>query len=137
VEVSGQCSSVTNSAKLAVESIGLASPATFDNPSPITINDFSPATPYPSMIEVACVPGPLTGLIVTITNLNHTYASDIDILLVSPSGQAVMLMSDAGDASVIDGATLTFSDAAANSVSEAGPIISGVYKPTNYGLTDN
>ena len=106
VEITGQCNSVTNVATLAVESIGLTSPASFANSSAIAINDFSPAMPYPSSIEVSCVPSPLTRVTVTITNLSHTYASDINMLLVGPSGQAVMLMADAGDGNAINGATL-------------------------------
>jgi uncharacterized repeat protein (TIGR01451 family) len=137
VEITGQCNSVTNVATLAVESIGLTSPASFANSSAIAINDFSPATPYPSSIEVSCVPSPLTGVTVTITNLSHTYASDIDMLLVGPSGQAVMLMADAGDGNPINGATLRFSDAAPAFLWQSGTIVTGVYKPTDYGLIDD
>jgi subtilisin-like proprotein convertase family protein len=128
---------VTNSATLAVESDGLTSPASFANTDLITINDFSPATPYPSSIEVSCVPNPLTGLTVTITNLSHSYPSDIDMILVGPTGQAVMLMADAGDGNAINGATIVFSDAASSFLSQTGTILTGMYKPTDYGLTDN
>jgi len=115
----------------------LVSPATFANPGAITIDDFSPATPYPSTIDVSCVPSPLTSINVTITNLSLTYASDVDILLVSPTGEAIMLMSDAGDASSIDNAILGFDDAEPNSLPESAPVVTGVYKPTNYGASDN
>jgi subtilisin-like proprotein convertase family protein len=137
VEVTGLCNSVTNSATLAVESDGLTSPATFANPSTITINDLSPATPYPSTIDVSCVPAPLSALTVTITNLSHTYASDIVMLLVGPSGQATMLMAHAGDGNPVSGATIGFSDAAAAFLPEFTPITSGIYKPTIYRMTDN
>jgi uncharacterized repeat protein (TIGR01451 family) len=137
VEVSGHCNSTTNSATLAIQSDGLASPATFANPNPIAIPDFSPGVPYPSAIEVMCVPSPVGNVTVTITNLNHTYASDVDILLVSPSGQAVMLMADTGDANPISNAVLGFSDAAPGFLPEDGPIVTGVYKPTNYGPADH
>jgi uncharacterized repeat protein (TIGR01451 family) len=137
VEVAGQCNSITNSATLAVASDGLVSPATFANPNSITINDFSPATPYPATIEASCVPSALTGVTVTITNLSHTYASDVNILLVSPGGQAVMLMDDAGGATAINNATISFSDDAADLLSPTGTILSGVYKPTSYGPADN
>ncbi|MBA2358142.1 MAG: hypothetical protein H0V84_06905, partial [Actinobacteria bacterium] len=39
---------------------------------------------------------------VTITNYNHTVADDTDVLLVTPTGDKVMLMSDAGG---LNGAT--------------------------------
>jgi uncharacterized repeat protein (TIGR01451 family) len=136
VEVSGLCSSVTNSAKLAVESIGLVSPATFANPTPIALADFSSATPYPSAINVSCVPGPITQLTVTVTNLSHTYAADIDILLVGPAGQAVMLMSDVGGGNPINNATIDFSDAAAGLLPQSAPVVTGAYQPTNYSPED-
>jgi subtilisin-like proprotein convertase family protein len=136
VEVSGLCDSVTNSATLAVVSDGLVSPAVFANPAPITLADFSAATPYPSSIEVSCVPSPITQLTVTLTNLSHTYDSDIDILLVGPAGQTVMLMSDVGDGNPINNATLQFSDAAPNFLADGGPITTGVYKPVDYSPDD-
>jgi len=116
---------------------GLLSPATFANPDAIVIADFSPATPYPSAIEVSCVPAPLTQLTVTLTNLSHTYDSDIDVLLVSPSGQAVMLMSDVGGGNPISNATLSFSDAAPNFLAGNAPLMTGVYQPANYSPEDN
>ncbi len=137
VEVSGLCSSVTNSATLAVVSDGLLSPATFANPTPIALADFSPATPYPSSIEVSCVPAPLTQLSVTLTNLSHTYASDIDILLVSPAGQAILLMSDVGQGTPINNATISFSAAPLNFLPQSAPVITGDYEPTDYSPDDN
>jgi subtilisin-like proprotein convertase family protein len=138
VEVTGQCTRVSSSAVLAVESDGLTSPTTFINPGAIQILDFSPASPYPSTIDVFCVPKPLTSVSVTVSNLSHSYAHDIDMLLLSPSGKAIMLMSDAGSYYAVSNATLTFSATATNVVPEAAPIVSGVYYPTNYGsASDN
>jgi subtilisin-like proprotein convertase family protein len=137
VEASGLCNSASSSATLAIESQGLVSPATFANPAPITINDFSAGSPYPSTIDISCVSGPLSQLSVTLTNVSHTYASDIDILLVGPSGQAIMLMSDTGGANGLTNATLTFSDSSLNFLPQNGPITSGVYKPTDYPPEDN
>ena len=137
VDVSGLCDSVTRSATLTVASDGLLSPATFSNPTPIALADFSAATPYPSSIEVSCVPGALAQVTVTLSNLSHTYASDIDILLVSPSGQAVMLMSDVGTGNPISNATIGFSDASASFAPKSGLVATGVYKPTDYSPEDN
>ena len=136
MEVSGLCNSVTNSAWLAVTSDGLVSPATFANPAPITINDFSPATPYPSTLEVSCVPSPLTQLSVTVSNLSHTYSSDVDVLLVGPTGQAIMLMSDAGGGNALMYVTLTFDDTAADALPDRFAIGPGTYRPTDYDSTD-
>ena len=53
------------------------------------------ASPYPNGLAVS---GLLTTGVsvksVTITNYSHTFPDDVDLVLVSPSGQAVILMSD-------------------------------------------
>ncbi|MBU6410749.1 MAG: hypothetical protein KGR98_10215, partial [Verrucomicrobia bacterium] len=64
----------------------------FTNPAPIIINDIGIATPYPSGITVSNVGGTLLKATVTVTNLNHTWPSDIDMLLVSPAAQDALFM---------------------------------------------
>ena len=59
---------------------------TFSNPALITINDAGPAVPYPSNITVAGVTNPVTKVTVTITGFNHTFPSDVDMLLVGRPG---------------------------------------------------
>src|SRR3712207_7848809 len=50
---------------------------------------------YPSEIAVSGLTGPITDVTVTLHRFGHDFASDVDILLVSPSGKSVILMSDA------------------------------------------
>jgi subtilisin-like proprotein convertase family protein len=45
---------------------------------------------------------------VTLTNLTHYRPEDLDVLLVSPSGTNIILMSDAGGYTPATGATLVF-----------------------------
>ena len=45
---------------------------------------------------------------VTLNNLRHDRPEDLDILLVSPSGKKIMLMSDAGGSYPVRNATLVF-----------------------------
>jgi hypothetical protein len=45
---------------------------------------------------------------VTLHNLRHSYPADLDILLLSPSGAKIMLMSDAGGSISVTNATLVF-----------------------------
>ncbi|MGQ9550480.1 MAG: hypothetical protein ACUVWS_17840, partial [Roseiflexus sp.] len=54
------------------------------------------ATPNPSTIEVSGVSGSIVSVVVRLNGLSHTFPDDLDIVLVGPSGQAVMLMSDVG-----------------------------------------
>ncbi|WP_234785697.1 hypothetical protein [Bacillus mycoides] len=119
---------------------GPTGPATFfvqfTNPTGIIIDGDTqgPAVPYPSDIVVAGVPGTIIKVTATLNNMSHTFPSDLDILLVGPLGQNVMLMSDAGGGTDIVSVTLTFDDDAANQVPT--PIVSGMYQPTNLGGGD-
>jgi subtilisin-like proprotein convertase family protein len=94
----------------------------------------SPSNPYPSPINIAGVTGTVTKVTATIANFNHTFPGDVDILLVGPAGQKVVLMSDVGGSTDAVNATLTFDDAAA---AIGSTIVSGTFKPTNSGSTDN
>src|SRR5439155_21300095 len=72
---------------------------TFANNAGIVIpgvGTVGPAAPYPSTIVVSNVPGTATNVIVTLNNLSHTYPPDIDILLVGPQTNNLVLMSDSG-----------------------------------------
>jgi len=79
--------------------------------------------------------GALSNLTVTIYGYNGNRPRDNEFALVGPGGQALMLMSDAGDlTSTVPGVDLTFSDAAANPVptGSGSTIPSGTYRPTDF-----
>jgi subtilisin-like proprotein convertase family protein len=65
--------------------------------------------------------------------MSHTFPDDIDILLVDPTGLKTLLMSDAGGGPDITNVTLTFDDAASSSLPDSTLIVSGSYRPTNFG----
>jgi subtilisin-like proprotein convertase family protein len=136
VEIRTPCASLTNSAMLTILGENMPNPLVLANPSGIIINDVGPATPNPSYINVECVPGPIKKITVTVTNLSHDFFGDIDMLLLSPSGNAVPLMSDVGFDSSLNHLTLTFDDAAPNALPSAGDFASGTYKPTDYTIGD-
>lgn len=94
------------------------------------------ANPYPSTVTVSGVSGSIVSVVVRLNGLSHSFPDDLDILLVGPAGQAVMLMSDAGGATAINNVNLVFDAAAASSLPDAGPIVSGTYRPTNIGAND-
>ncbi|MEO7198201.1 MAG: proprotein convertase P-domain-containing protein [Solirubrobacterales bacterium] len=108
----------------------------FSNPQAIAINDGNKATPYPSNVAVAGQCGTVTDANVTIHNLTHAFPDDIDVLLVSPTGNTTLLMSDAGGAVDVTDATLTFDDAAAALLPDSTAITSGTYKPTDFNAGD-
>jgi subtilisin-like proprotein convertase family protein len=115
------------------------SPSTvFSNGAPITINDRTSttgaATPYPSSIVVGGL-GNITGMTVTLSNFNHSFPDDVDVLLVGPAGQKYILMSDVGGGLALNNVTLTFSDSG-TALPDSGQIVSGTVRPTNIGATD-
>ncbi|HAZ43403.1 MAG TPA: hypothetical protein DCZ55_02685, partial [Cyanobacteria bacterium UBA11371] len=103
---------------------------------PISIPDFGGTSPYPAPITVSGVTGNITNLTVTLNNVSHTFPDDIDILLVGPGGQNVLLMSDAGGNADLNNVTLTFDDSAAAFLPNSSQITAGTYKPTDFETGD-
>ena len=103
--------------------------------TPATGDGLGPATPFPSNVTVAGMPGPFAGLTVTLANVNHTFPDDIDMLLVSPTGERTLLMSDVGGAADVNGVTLTFDDAAPV-LPDSAAIATGTFRPTNFNTGD-
>lgn len=105
------------------------------NPAPIDIPDRTNASPYPSSIAVSGITGTVNEVQVTLDGLTHSFASDLDILLVGPHGQAVKLISDAGGSISMSNKRLIFSD-------RAGPLfVSGStgflhFRPTDLSPSD-
>ena len=93
----------------------------------------APANPYPSTINISGVAGTVSKVTATLTGLSHTFPGDVDILLVGPGGQKVILMSDVGGGTDAVGANLTFDDAA---VPIGLTVVSGTFRPTNSGGGD-
>jgi subtilisin-like proprotein convertase family protein len=101
----------------------------------------APSNPYPSTINVSGVTGTVSKVTVQLFRYGHVFTADVDVLLVGPGGQKLLLMSDVGLSVQLPpfissgGGDLTFDD--------AGPpmpiiakVISGTYKPTNDGTGD-
>jgi hypothetical protein len=107
--------------------------ATFANSANVSVPTSGAATPYPSNIVVAGLAGTLADVNVSLFGYNHANPDDVDVLLVGPAGQKLILLSDAGGNSDVSGVNLVFDDAAANSVPNTTQISSGTFKPSNYG----
>lgn len=96
-----------------------------------------PASPYPTVINIGGLP--TSGVrvkSVQINGINHTWPDDLDILLQSPTGTNVVLMSDAGGGDDLVNANFVFDDAAASGLADGSINASGTYKPTNYVTPD-
>ncbi|HZL44166.1 MAG TPA: hypothetical protein VFD66_12910, partial [Verrucomicrobiae bacterium] len=110
----------------------------YSNATTITIptnapsNTVGPSSPFPSSIIVSGMTNPVSRVTVTIRGLTHGNGSDVDLLLVGPSGTNVMLMSNCSYESDVSYAFLTFDDSAPAMLSETDPIVTGTYQPSGY-----
>ena len=116
---------------------------TATNAAQIVINDYnngdSAASPYPSTINVSGLTNQVAQVTVTLWGLNHGFCSDISMMLVNPSGQGVVLMSQVGGLNAISVSRLTFDDNASLGLPYIGNIwviTNGVYRPTD-GVVSN
>jgi subtilisin-like proprotein convertase family protein len=106
----------------------------FCSTTPITIPTSGAVTPYPSAIPVSGVSGTISDITVTLNNIQHGFAPDLDILLVGPQGQKFIIMSDVGGLSgFATPKIITLSDGGTALLPNTNvDIPSGTYKPTNY-----
>jgi subtilisin-like proprotein convertase family protein len=120
-------------AVLALPGAASAATLTFENPTPIAIPSFlGPATPYPATINVGGFSGPVEDVDATIRDWSHTCPADTGILLVGPTGERTILLSDAGgECEDAVNTTVTFDDEAASNY-PCGSNPSGTFKPTDF-----
>jgi hypothetical protein len=128
-------SAVVLAALVAAILAGTAGATVFANAASIAFppGGIGSATPYPSNVTASGLTGGLASITATITNLSHSFVSDVDILLVGPTNHTVVLMSDVGgiNGTGVNPITLTFSDGAAGGLSCSAAPVSGTYKPTD------
>lgn len=117
------------------------SPQTFNSSCVVNIpgsGTVGNGSPYPCVLSVGGLPpAGVTVQSVRINNYNHTFPDDVDLVLVSPTGTSVILMSDAGGATPATGQIFTFSDGAASLLADNAFNPTGTYRPTNYLTPDN
>jgi hypothetical protein len=94
-----------------------------------------PANIYPSSIEVEGLPGNLSKVTSTMLRVGSGKPDDIDMLLVGPEGDEVMLMSDACGTTRFTEDVIAFDDDAAAPPPDSGPCGSQrvlSFQPSNY-----
>lgn len=122
---------------IALPGAARADTVTFTGP-PIAINDGSVASPFPSSLEVARVTGVLTNVSVGLFEVAHEAPNDLDVLLVGPGGQRVVVFSDACQSEIWAAVDIVFDDSAAGPApfgpptSQADSCEPGFFKPTNH-----
>ena len=105
----------------------------YRNPTSIAINQNGAGAPYPSQITVSNGPSAIGSMRVTLYDLNANSPDDLDIMLVSPGGQAFILTANAGGPSQATPATINFSDTAGQVIPDNGPLVTDNFEPTSYG----
>jgi hypothetical protein len=111
---------------------------TFSNTNAIVINDSAApptaASPYPSTNVVSGITGGyVTKVTVQIHGFAHTFPADVDMVLVGPGGQNVVLMGNVGKLNLPQAATnvdLTLDDEALANMPLDTDLVSGTFKPT-------
>ena len=93
------------------------------------------ASPYPSLLKVQGGDGNIKDVNVKLT-LSHSFPDDLDIALVSPDGDAEVLMSDVCGGTDIAG-VFTFNSEAGTDLTDGGPCVAGSFQPTNIDTTEN
>jgi hypothetical protein len=117
--------------------------AIFTNSTAITVTGgpANNAVPYPSGIVVSGMSGtiPTTpgSVKVTLNNYSHTFSDDLGIVLVGPTGAALLLQDGAGDDPDMVGVTYTISDSGATQLPNLTAWTAGTYKPTAYYTGDS
>jgi gliding motility-associated-like protein len=102
----------------------------------ITIPSSGNSTPFPSGLTVSGLPtSGITVFSVNIDGISHTFSDDIDMWIVSPTNQSVMLMSDVGGLNDFVNSNFVIQDGAA-AFSDNGANPSGTYSPTDFVAGD-
>lgn len=100
-------------------------------PGPASSDGRGPADPYPFVIEVGGTPRMATDVDVVVPGIAHSLPSSLQILLVGPGGQAVVLMAGACGRTALEEVHLVFDDSAQKKLSaHLGTCTSGTRKPT-------
>ena len=91
--------------------------------------------PYPDLINFSGLLGKVSGVQVTLFDIGYVNPSHLNVLLVSPDANyaPVLIMGHAGGSSPMANTTLILADTATTTLPGSGPVISGAYKPINYG----
>ena len=105
----------------------------FKNESAIAVpgsGEIGPASPYPSGVTVEGMTGPITDVNVTLHRFGHTNPADVRIVLVSPTGQKVRLMSSVCGTTDVEDYTWIFDDGAAAEMPVAADCEGFAYRPS-------
>ena len=117
-----------------------ASQTIFTNSNPISIPIIGLGAPYPSAITVSgllgTIPATPGSVKVTLNDFRHPIPQDAGIVLVGPTGAALLIQGRTGNNVGMANVTYTLSDTGATTLPNLA-WTSGTYKPTAYMTGDN
>jgi hypothetical protein len=92
----------------------------------------STANPYPSTRTVGGMSGVITDVNVSLAGVYHRHLTDLDLVLVGPHGQTVVLMSGACGDGGAKNLSFTWDDQAPGPMPANADCSTGAYQPTDY-----
>jgi streptogramin lyase/subtilisin-like proprotein convertase family protein len=103
--------------------------ARIEVPANGSLGDTGPAGPYPATIAASGLQGTVTEVSVRLNGLHHSWAGDVEALLVGPQGQTALLLADSLEGStgdVITERVITFDD---DGLTSPVLLVNGIFKP--------
>lgn len=125
----------TNSLPSVTENFMIPVTITINNGGIITIPYEGEGSPYPSIVQISEAQSNLaiTKVTATLNGFTHSWPSDVEVELVSPTGQQLMLMEHTGAYYGVSGLTLMFDDAGPNGhLPQFAPLTNGTFYATEY-----
>lgn len=105
----------------------------FANASRIDILDApAVANPYPSVISVSNLVGSVANVKVTLKDFQHSFPSDVGILLVGPNGKSILMNRAGAGGQGMPPVTLTFEQDNILPIIPSATFTSGSYRPFDY-----
>jgi hypothetical protein len=87
-----------------------------------------PAAVYPMTFDYSEVPAGVKVFDTFLTiGVSHAFPADLTVILQAPSGESVLVMSNAGGGNALSNVTIAFSDQATSVLPQSTPIPSGTY----------
>jgi len=106
--------------------------ATHRDTNTVVLPELGSPAAYPLTINISGMTAAVQRVRVTLPNFSHSFPDDLDVLLVGPGGQAVVVMSDAGGSSPVTNIDLTVDDLAGSVLPDSSSLSGAVYGPADY-----
>lgn len=106
----------------------------FCNASPVTFPNLVNASgsPYPTRIQVSGMAGQLSKVTISLNGLSHASPDDLDLMVGGPNGANLIVLSDVGGTTPINGLNLVLDSTAAITLPDSTALSSGTFRPADF-----